>query len=353
MPASLPLHKPPASICLLRFSALGDITHMLPIVATLKKHWPQTKLTWIVGKFEHKLVGDLPGVEFVIFNKSAGFAGLRQLRRDLGSRRFEVLLHMQTAFRANLAALCVKADLRLGYDRGRAKDLHLLTINRRIPQVTGEHVLDCFFSYLNTLGLTEREYDWQLPIPDDAWAFAKAHVGPQPTLVISPCSSHALRNWSAQGYAAVADHAVRAHGMKVLICGGPSELEVDMGAAIQEHMTQTAVNLVGKDTLKQLLAVLARADLVISPDSGPAHMATAVNTPVIGLHAPSNPWRSGPYRSRSLCVDQYGQAAMHHRGKATDQLPWGTKLEYPGVMDLIKVEQVIERLDEIRAGTRS
>src|SRR5689334_5634678 len=85
------------SLCLLRTSALGDVTHVVPIVRSLQAQAPQTKLTWIVGKLEHKLVGDLPGVEFLIFDKGKGWNGLRELRAQLSRRRFDALLHMQVA----------------------------------------------------------------------------------------------------------------------------------------------------------------------------------------------------------------------------------------------------------------
>ncbi|MGE5167555.1 MAG: glycosyltransferase family 9 protein, partial [Deltaproteobacteria bacterium] len=123
---------PPQSLCLLRTSALGDVTHVVPLVRTLQGTWPQTRLTWIVGKLEHKLVGDIPGVEFIVFDKAAGWRGFAALRRQLTGRRFDVLLHLQVALRANLVSALVRADLRVGYDRARSRDLHGLFVNRRI-----------------------------------------------------------------------------------------------------------------------------------------------------------------------------------------------------------------------------
>ena len=99
----------PASICLLRLSALGDVTHVVPLVRALQAHWPQTQLTWIVGKFERKLVGDIAGVEFVDFDKKQGWRALRTLRTSLRGRRFDALLHLQVALRANLASAMVPA----------------------------------------------------------------------------------------------------------------------------------------------------------------------------------------------------------------------------------------------------
>jgi len=107
------------------------------------------------------------------------------------------------------------------------------------------------------------------------------------------------------------------------------------------------VNQIGRDTLPELLALLARARVLLSPDSGPVHMATAVGTPVLGLYGATNPARSGPYLSQKWCVNAYAEAARRFRHREPEELPWATKIEEPGVMDLIQVEEVIARLDEL------
>jgi heptosyltransferase I len=340
----------PASLCLLRTSALGDVTHVVPLVRTVQAHWPQTRLTWLIGRLEHKLVGDLPGVEFIVFDKHAGRAGYRAVREQLAGRRFDALLHMQVALRSNLLSLAVKAPLRIGYDRARSKDLHGLFVNCRIPARRGDHVLDAMASFLEPLGLKQTQVRWDIPVPDEARAFAERHLpGDTPTLVVSPVSSHRLRNWRAERYAAVIDHAMLALGWRVALCGGPSAYEREVGDAILAQAKARPLDLIGKDTLKQLLALLGRASLVLTPDSGPMHIANAVGTPVLGLHAASNPARSGPYSDRQWCVDRYDAAARKYRKKPADALPWGAKLEYPGVMDLIEVDDVIERLEAFAA----
>ncbi|MGQ0800934.1 MAG: glycosyltransferase family 9 protein [Pseudomarimonas sp.] len=357
MPGSQLAGNPLRSICLLRLSALGDVTHVVPLVRTLQQHWPSTQLTWIIGKLEHRLVGDLPGVEFVVFDKGRGRHAYLDLRRTLKARRFDVLLHMQVAMRANLASALIRAKQRIGFDAARAKDLHGLFVNQRIVARSGEHVLDAFASFLEPLGLRQSALRWDIPLPADAIEFARTVLpGEQPTLLISPCSSHVRRNWFAGGYAAVADHAVRKHGWRVLLCGGRSALERKMGDAILAAMHEPAIDLIGKDTIKQLQALLGRATAVLSPDSGPMHMANAAGTPVIGLHAASNPERSGPYTERRFVVDRYDAAARKYLGKPADALPWGTKIEFDGVMDLIDVDAVIDAMDRLvaqRVGRRT
>ena len=96
---TLPLTNPPGHLCILRLSALGDVTHTVPVVNALRARWPEVKITWIIGKLEHRLLSGLPGVEFIVFDKRGGWAEVGKLRAALSGRQFDVLLHMQQALR--------------------------------------------------------------------------------------------------------------------------------------------------------------------------------------------------------------------------------------------------------------
>ena len=352
----VPLASPPKSICLLRLSALGDVSHVLPMLRTLQAKWPQTAITWIIGKAEYGLVGDLPGVDFIIFDKSKGVAAYRELRRALRGRRFDVLLHMQAALRASLASLLVKADLRIGFDRARAKDLQWLFTNRKIAPHPREHVLESFFGFTEALGISERLLRWDIPLPEAVRNYAVEQLPEdgRHTLVISPCSSMAYRDWSSSGYATVAAYAIRQHHMKVVLCGGKSRREWLMGAEIMakldcEGCGASVNNLIGSTSLKQLLALLARADVVLAPDAGPAHLATAAGTPVIGLYACTNPDRARPYLSGDYVVNRYPEAVMAKYGKPVAELPWGIRVKEPGTMQRITPDEVCTMLDKVLA----
>jgi heptosyltransferase I len=254
---------------------------------------------------------------------------------------------MQVALRANLLSMAVHADRRIGYDAARAKDLHGLFVRERIPARTGEHVLDAIGSFAEPLGLKQIEVRWDIPVPEEAraWAAGQWPDDEQPTLVISAASSHALRNWRAERYAAVADHATQTLKMRVVLTGGPSAAERTLGDAILAGMKTHPLDLIGKDNLKRALTLYRRAAIVLTPDSGPMHMANAVGARVLGLHAASNPARSGPYSDRRWCVDRYDAAARKYLRKPAAEIPWGTKIEYPGVMDLVTVDDVIAKLE--------
>jgi heptosyltransferase I len=321
---------------------------VLAVLRTLQAAWPLTRFTWVIGRVEHKLMSLVPGVEFITYDKRGGFAELRRIRSVLLARRFDLMLHMQLAFRASVLSTFVRAPVKVGFDRARARELQYLFTSHRIHPAENQHVLDGLFGFAEALGIHDRVLDWSMPLPEDALEYAARLIpDARPTLVISPCSSHRLRNWRAEYYAAIADHAVRAHGMRVIVVGGRSAVEREMADGILAAAQVPVVDQVGKDTLPQLLALLQRADVLLSPDSGPAHMATMVGTPVIGLYAATNPMRSGPYLSRQSCVDRYPQAARQILGKRPDELPWTTKIEKPGVMDLIQPEDVRPKLDSL------
>jgi heptosyltransferase I len=344
----LDLARPPQHICIFRLSALGDATHVVPVVRALRKKWPDASLTWIIGKLEYKLLRGLEGVEFIVFDKRGGWPAIKALRKQLHNRRFDVLLHMQVAIRANLLSRLVSAPIRLGWDRPRSRDRHHWFINTSIRSVPFQHQVEGFLEFAGALGADTTEPVWDLPYSQADRDWVRQQLpGEEPVLLISPCSSHPLRNWPAKNLARVADHAAASLGMQVVLTGGPSQLEQQTGAEILSAMKQPALNLIGQDTLKQSIALLKRADLLISPDAGPTHIASAVGTAVVGLHAATWARRSGPYNSIDLCVDRFPEAARKFRNKEPQELRWGTRIEMPGVMDLIRSEDVIEALESI------
>ena len=346
--------SPPEHLVLLRLSALGDVTHVVPLVHRLRAAWPDCTLHWIVGGFEARLVGDLPGVTFHRIDKKAGWREIARLRKDMANVQADALLLLGVSMRHNLMSLGVRAKRRIGYDRARAKDLHGLFVRERIAPATGQHVIEAMQSFADLLGAPPIPIRWDIPVSSaDIEAAAQLLPDAANTLIISPCSSHRLRNWHAQGYAALAEHAVQAHGLNVALCGGPSRIERDMGDAILAHCEVPVRDLIGKDTLKQAMALFRAARVVVTPDSGPLHMANAVGVPVIGLHAATNPRRSGAFSNLEFAVDAYPEAARRYLGREAPELAWGTRIEREGVMDLISADEVCAMLDRVMARPRS
>jgi heptosyltransferase I len=348
--ASLPLSTPPSELCLIRLSAIGDTCHTVPVVRAIQDAWPATKISWIIGKTEHGLLQGLENVEFIVLDKSKGWAGYLELRRRLAAREFPLLLHMHASARANLVSLMVNAPIKLGFDRARARDYQWLFCNHRLDARQQRHVMDGLFEFAERIGVPRGAAPrWDIPLGADDRRFA-AEVAPagEPVLVISPCTGQRFRNyrnWRVEWYAQVADHAAARYGARVLLTGGRTAIERAYGDGIRGLATSRPHDLIGRTTLKQLLAILERATVVLCPDSGPAHMSTAVGTPVVGLYATSNRFRTGPYLSQHLVVDKYPEAVQQEFGKPVSALRWGQRVRDPDAMSLISVADVVEKLD--------
>jgi heptosyltransferase I len=346
--------SPPESICVIRLSAIGDTCHALPVVRAIQDAWPETPITWIIGKTEATLLSDISGVEFIIFDKARGSAAYAEVRSRLGGRRFDVALCMHASLRANLLCRLVRARVRLGYDYARAKDFQWLFTNRRIEAIARQHVQDAMFEFATAIGVPRRELRWDIPLSVSHRQYASQYESAsRPLLVISPCSSQRsrnYRNWSAENYAAAANRARQKFNCRVILTGGNSAVEVEYGKTISRLSDPDLVNLIGKTNLKQLLAVLDRSAVLLCPDSGPAHMATAVQTPVIGLYATSNPDRTGPYLSRDLTVNAYPEAVRKFLGKSVEEVRWGQRVRDPRAIGLIRLARVNEQLDRVFEG---
>jgi heptosyltransferase I len=346
----LAVQSKPQTICVVRLSAIGDTCHALAVVRRLQDNWPDATITWIIGKTEAMLMAGVDDVELIIFDKSRGRHAYDDVRKSLGDRRFDVALCMHASMRVNILCRNLPADVRLGFDKARARDFQWLFTDERIAPAPHEHALDAMMSFASAIGAVEKPLRWDLPLAADAREYAARHTGSaQPTVVISPCSSQRarnFRNWRIGNYKAVIRRLCEVHGCRVLITGGGSELEMEYGQALADASTRGVENLVGRSSLQQLAALINAADLVICPDSGPAHIASAVGTPVIGLYATSNPNRTGPYVSRDLTVDRYPDAVRQFLGKDVDEVRWGRRVRDPHAMDLITIDDVISKIDD-------
>lgn len=341
--------RPLGRVCLIRLSSIGDVCHAVAVVQAIQRHDPGCRLTWIIGRVEAELVGDLPGVEFIVYDKDRGLAGIRNVRRALKGRRFDVLLHMQVSLRASLVSLLARAPLRIGFDRSRAMEGQWLFTNRRVAAQRHPHVLEGFMAFATAVGVPDQAPVWDIPIPvaDREWAETVLPEG-RPVLGIVPGASDPERNWTAEGYAAVAAHAID-RGFRVALFGGRSPAERTLGQAIRVRLGRPVSDLIGHTSLKQLLALLGRIRLLVAPDTGPVHMAVTQGVPVIGLYCHSNPRRTGPYTCQEFVVNHYDRLVEARHGVAWEQRPWGARVRGAGLMEGIAPDEVIAMFDRVVA----
>ena len=335
--------NPPKSLCILRLSAIGDVTHALAVVQEIQRFYPECQMTWIVGKAEFALLSAVTDLNLVVYDKKAGFKGMLALWKRLSNQRFDALLNMQTALRASLLSLGIKAKYKIGFGEKRAREGQTFFVNQRVQDPENPHVMDGFMAFAAKMGVPAFRPQWSLKLPEN---IAQKFNLPAQYVVISPCSSKAEKDWVLERYAEVATR-LNAQGHNVVLCGSPAPREMEICQKITALCPFEVINLCGKTRLDELCAVIKNANLVIAPDSGPAHIATMVGTPVIGLYAYHNPWRTGPYHNLNNVVSVYEQNALKEFGKPSTALPWATKLKGKNLMAQIDVKDVLAQVEKV------
>jgi heptosyltransferase I len=331
-------------VCIVLLTGLGDVIHGLPVVNALKRQDPSRRVTWVVEPMPASILEHHPAVDdVVVFRKRDGVRGVAALRRDLAGRRFDLTLNFNIYFKSVFPTVLSGAPVRLGFDRGRSRDMTWLASNRRLRPGPRRHTQDMFLEFLDVLGVHPHPLEWRLgPTAaelDEQTAFFRRFDRPVAALV--PASANSRKDWPAARTAAVIDALEHDFGYATLLVGGPSERERRLAAAIVGATARPPLVAMG-DGIRRLLWILHGSSLVIAPDTGPVHMARAMEVPVIGLYGHTSPWRVGPYRRfEDLWVDAYSDP-----GEEGDASLAEARF---GRMERITVADVLERVEHARS----
>lgn len=323
-------------IAIVRMSAIGDVVHILPVVSSLRLAAPDAHITWIIQPTPYELVRDHPCVdEFILFERKPLHRSYRRLRTVLRDRKFDLVLALHTSLKASLATALLDSPWKVGFDRRRAPELNWLFTTERIAPRERGHMQDEALEFLEHLGVPLR-LEWHLePTSEEDARYAELlppHEGPTIALVVA--SSQVEKDWPAERFAELADRLADRWGARSIIVGGRTAAELDAVARIRATARCEPLDL-GAWDLRRLAYLLHRADVVVSPDSGPLHIAVALGTPSIALMGYTNPRRVGPYRFRELMIDAYGEPGEEYTA---------TSGYRPGRMDRISVDAVMERV---------
>ncbi|MFY0701600.1 MAG: glycosyltransferase family 9 protein [Bermanella sp.] len=340
----------PKHIAFFRLSALGDVVLAIPMIRALQTAWPDCKITWITSSAVYPLLEGLEGIEFLVIKKPEKIKDYLSLRKLFKQYEFDILIAAQASFRTNLIYPHINAKRKIGFDNGRAKDLHSWFVKEQIPPAN-EHLAEGFMGFAKYLGVpipqAKQDFDWQIYTSEEDQTWAKQTRQKPKYMAINAAASKAERTWKAKHYAQLIDAAVEKYDCQVVLTGGPAQNEIQLAQEIESLAKSNIDNLVGKTKHKQIAALLGEVDCLIAPDTGPAHIAVAMKTPVIGLYAVARSGLSGPYQNPDYTVDAYPQAVEKYLGKSFSEAGWHERVHHADAMDLITVEAVLEQVDRI------
>ncbi len=303
-----------ARILLIKPSSLGDIIHALPVLAGLRQRYPQAHIAWLASSSYVSLLEAQPAVDEVIaFDRrlygrlgrspraTAGFvAFVRELRR----RRFELVIDLQGLFRSGFLSKASGAEVRIGF--GDARELGWVFYTHRMAVGAGDpHAVDKNYLVAELLGFSGRQKDFALHVPPDVQqrtttVIREAGLEYGSYAVLVPAGRWETKCWPAERFAKLADMIADRLGLRVVLLG--TESESGVCRQVQQGASAKLVNLAGRSDLLQLVAVIKGAKLVITNDSGPMHVAAALDRPVVAPFGPTNPVRTGPYSARARVV---------------------------------------------------
>ncbi|MEE8521995.1 MAG: glycosyltransferase family 9 protein [Gemmatimonadota bacterium] len=330
------------SICIVMLSAIGDAVHVLPVANALKRIAPAVPLTWVIQPVPYMLVRDHPAIDnFIIFRRSRGTRVLRDYRETLGHlrrQRFDLVINLQVYLKAGLLTAGARADMKLGFDRARARDLNWLFTTHRIPAHEPQHVQDQYFEFLDYLGITPEPVEWRIALSEEEKDAQRRFFEKfdRPVCAVVTGTSKAQKNWAPDRYAKLLEIIENDFGYRTIVVGGPSAVEKSRASEIIRLTSARPANELGDD-LRRLVYLLGGADIVVSPDTGPLHIARALDVPVIGLYGYTNPKRTGPYRKYTdLVADGYSR----YPGEA-----YPVSMQYRDGMKRLTVQMAAEKVE--------
>jgi heptosyltransferase I len=334
-------------VCIVMMSAVGDAVHVLPVINALKRHSPGAHITWILQPGPAALVRGHRSVdEILTFDRSKGIRAFAEIRRGLASRDFDLVINLQVYFKAGIVTQFTRARVKLGFDRARARDFNWLFTTHRIPPHEPQHVQDQYFEFLTALGVPHAPVEWDLgPRPDErAWQHDFFSRFERPTASLVVATSKPQKDWLPERWAQVVDALWHDFDLQPVLVGGRSARELHAEQAIMQHARQRPHSALGSG-LRNLVGILDGSALVLSPDTGPLHMAVALDRPVVSLLGYTNPKRTGPYRKfHDLMIDAYGEEGEAYPISMENR---------PDRMGRIGVRDVLDRVERWRSAYES
>jgi heptosyltransferase I len=324
-----------SKILLIKLSAVGDVVHTIPVLNKLRRRYPAAQLDWLVTPAIAELLRHNPTitniVEFAREEWSAPwrltpFVSYVRLAARLRATGYDLVVDMHGQFRTALLAFATSAPVRIGFDRPRARvwdasartlpalarkhawqgarEGSWLVYTHHIPVPTLErHAVDRYLEVGKLLGLGEGPADFSFPIPPSATARVDAllgrhGVGQDHLLTLAPGTVWETKHWGSDKFAEVARHFLQ-KGFAVALIGSRRERAVTEEVA---RLAPGAVNIAGETTLSEVAALIRRSTICVTNDSGPMHLAVALDRPVVSIFGPTDPIWIGPYHRQDAVL---------------------------------------------------
>jgi heptosyltransferase I len=297
-------------------TGIGDVVHGLPLACDLKRQDPTREVVWVAEPAPAGILEHHPAVDrIVVFHKKRGIRGVRDLFEDFRGRSCDLTINLMRYFKGVFPVLATGAPVRLGLPRSKTRDGVHVFHTHRLTEGPWCHTQDLFLRFREPLGLPlDAPVEWRLTFSAAERARQETYFqelragGRVPVIGVVLATANQAKDWPGERYPELVARLVGELGARVLLIGGPSARERDVARKILAEAPDGVTDGLG-DSVRRMMWMVDGVDLLISPDTGPLHVAHALDVPVVGLFGHTNPWRVGPWRrSHGLMVDRYTDA---------------------------------------------
>jgi lipopolysaccharide heptosyltransferase I len=289
------------TVLVVKFSALGDVVHALPAVQIIRDKHPKAKIIWVIKGNLSPLLKHLPFVDEVV-TLDPGSKGFRDALSKVRSFSPSIAFDLQGLIKSGLFTLLSGAKERVGWVSQQAREsLSSCFLNRRVKPDASLHIVEQLAMIVSATPASDIP-PFNLVITSQergAAASINSSLGiGGPYLVFLPGAGWPTKMWPVENYSWLADKATGHYDISVLLLWGPGEEKLVTSFKEESH-----VKIAPPTNLREMMAILQGATLVVGGDTGPLHVAAALETPTLGLYGPSHAWRNGPYGNRHLVVE--------------------------------------------------
>ena len=304
--SSIKIIPPSPSILIILMGSLGDVARGLCLVNHIKTNLPQSRVTWLVEPKWSELVGLNRQIDrMVVFQRAWRWSAVWKLFNDLHRDHYDIALDLQRILKSGFFSLLTGAKRRIGFHRRNAKEFNWVFNNEHIEYCSDDlPKINHYLKFTEYLGLPEPdklEFGLSFLNPSEMTPKIIAEMN-RPFIVVVLGTSWESKNWSDEGYIGLIERILADRNLKVVLVGDSSRAEL-AATLTEKFQTSDMIDLVGQTSLLQLVSLLKAAAVGVGPDSGPGHVAAAVNTPFVTLFGPTSPQRTAPFGNERFVVD--------------------------------------------------
>lgn len=299
-------------ILIVKLSAIGDVVHTLPSLEALRAAYPESRITWLVEENARDIIRGHPCLDnIIVFKRKRWLTGIFKpsiylqtvgevisFIKELRGKEYDLVIDFQGLFKSGILALLSGGKRRLGYDKTR--ELSYIFLNERIQSYNPDlHAVERCLNLAGYLGAEVNGPRFSIPFGERDMKCVKRFLRnngideSDRMIAVHPGSGWVTKLWERERFSYLCDRIIDQFGVRIIFTG--DEDDRSMIEAISSKMHGRAFNTAGRMSLKELACFLSLVDLMITTDTGPMHIASAMKTPVVAIFGPTAPWRTGPY----------------------------------------------------------